>query len=213
MSNYQNVKNFLTQDEMNSLKEIVHKEFNSREVLYDDGYHAYHPDMVNIQPNFGRAVLGGLMEFIPQGIIDKATSFAKDHWIHDHRMKMTGVTFMRWAKGYRKDGKNPDLEVHVDYDNELGILLDYQLESSIPWGLAVEDRVYEMEDNEMVYFYPTIQYHWREIKDFGDDDFVDVIFFEYAGLGLSPGKRDSQKEGVANDMRNNLAKEKGVKNV
>lgn len=213
MSDYQNVKNFLTESEMKDLKEIIHREFSSREIVKDDDYHAYHPDMINIQPHFGRAVLGGLMDFVPKEILDKATRFAKDHWIHNHEMKMTGVTFMRWAKSYRKDGKNPDLEVHVDYDNELGILLDYQLDSSIPWGLAVEDNVYEMEDNEMVYFYPTIQYHWREIKDFGDDDFVDVIFFEYAGLGLAPGKRDNQKEGIANDMRNRLAKEKGAKNV
>lgn len=204
MSN-QIVSNFLTPEEIRQISDIVYHELETRERVKDNDYEAYHSNAATYQPWFGRLQLHDLAHLIPKEIMNKALNFSKEHWIYpEYPMEFTGVTFMRWSNEFKEDRGNPFLGVHLDSNNNLGILLDYQLKSNTDWPLAIEKDVYEMKDNDMVYFYPTDQYHWRVNKNWLDGEFVDVLFFEYGAVGKPRTEQDEDIKKELADYRDSL---------
>lgn len=178
------VNNYFTEEDIKTISDIVYGEMESRDRILDDSYEACNDGVATLQPWFGRLQVHGLLNLLPQNIKDKAIQTAMSLWNYpEYPMKFVGITFIRWSNEFKKDNEDPFLGVHLDSNNDLGIILDYQLKSNTSWPIGIEKDVYHMSDNDMVYFYPTDQYHWRSKKKWQDGEYVDVIFFEFAAIG------------------------------
>lgn len=94
---------------------------------------------------------------------------------------LTGVT-VTVAKYNSKYG-DPNLFPHFDGDNN-NVIIDYQYKSNTSWGLGLDTRVFEMNDNDAIIFNPNEYPHWRPHKAFKDDEFVTMIFFRFPTEGL-----------------------------
>jgi hypothetical protein len=86
------------------------------------------------------------------------------------------INYCLYSKKY--SGNNPELEPHVD-SGEFSFIIDYQLNSNIQWPIYINYEKFILKNNCAITFYPLIQYHWRPIKDWEYDDYLEMLFFEF----------------------------------
>lgn len=81
-------------------------------------------------------------------------------------------------------GYKPKLFPHFDSHVVDGqrITVDIQLQTTIDWGIVVEEETFYIQNNEALVFSGTQQLHWREKKELSMDDEIHLIFahFRYA---------------------------------
>jgi hypothetical protein len=75
----------------------------------------------------------------------------------------------------------PNLTPHMDGDTN-DLIFDFQFKSNTTWGLGFNKDVHELADNSALAFNPNSNIHWRPIKTFNDDEFVQMIFFRFVNL-------------------------------
>jgi hypothetical protein len=93
-----------------------------------------------------------------------------------------------------KSGKvyHPSLFPHYDYNFEESTLtLDYQIDSSLDWPITVDGKEFDLVNNSAVSFMGSHQVHWRYEKEFGPDDFVQMIFFNFGFKNPKPIDHDT----------------------
>lgn len=88
------------------------------------------------------------------------------------------VTGSATAEYTPKAGK-PNLPPHFDGD-QTDLIMTYQLPSNRQWGVGVDLKVYDLEDNDGVIFHPNESIHWRPTVEFEDGEFVRVMFIRFA---------------------------------
>ena len=84
------------------------------------------------------------------------------------------ITYTRYSAKFGK----PNLPPHIDRD-KVEVIVDYQYKSNTNWPLGLNKTIYEMEDNSALMFNPNKNIHWRPIKDFDSEEFVEMIFFRF----------------------------------
>lgn len=86
--------------------------------------------------------------------------------------------FSRYERFTKEDGNisSPKLVPHYDGFPEPRFTFDYQIRSNTSWPLFVEQKEFELKDNQALTFSGTHQIHWRSKKDFLPGQFVDMIF-------------------------------------
>ena len=72
----------------------------------------------------------------------------------------------------------PNLPPHFDGDNN-SVIVDYQYSSNTSWGLGIDSRVFELEDNKAIIFNPNEYPHWRPHKTFKDGEYITMIFIRF----------------------------------
>ncbi len=151
-------KNIFTEDEMNALYSVI--DINQTErtsVISIYGQKAWFIDL-------------------PEIIKNKVLLLAKN--IYKENLKLEEISFARYSKEY---GEFPVLTPH--YDNtfkESRVTIDVQLKSSIDWPIVVQEKSFTLKDNEALTFSGTNQIHWREHKEFGKDDFIEMLFCHFS---------------------------------
>lgn len=81
-----------------------------------------------------------------------------------------------------KNGKtyHPSLFPHYDYNfEETTLTLDYQIDATIDWPIFVDGKEFNLVNNSAVSFMGSHQVHWRYEKEFGSNDYVQMIFFNF----------------------------------
>jgi hypothetical protein len=95
--------------------------------------------------------------------------------------ELTGKPYMvvgsATAEYTLKAGK-PNLPPHFDGD-QTDLIMTYQLPSNRQWGVGVDLKVYDLEDNDGVIFHPNESIHWRPNAEFKDGEFVRVMFIRF----------------------------------
>jgi hypothetical protein len=73
---------------------------------------------------------------------------------------------------------NASLEMHKD-DNACTYTIDLCVRQTEPWGLWVENIEYILQPNEALCYLGNEQIHGRIPKQFGENGFVEMMFFHY----------------------------------
>lgn len=105
---------------------------------------------------------------IEERIINVARQYIKEDIILD-----TDYSFARYSKEY---GFNPKLFPHYDTRDAQRITFDIQIKTDEPWALVVENKQYDLKDNQALIFSGTQQIHWREKKELSKNSRIDMLF-------------------------------------
>lgn len=90
---------------------------------------------------------------------------------------VVGVTYVEYNKKY---GGNPYLNPHKDAPGESDFVLDYQLDANTSWAIGINKDLYELNNNDALGIITTKNYHWRQKKQWNDDEYVKMLFFHIA---------------------------------
>lgn len=103
-----------------------------------------------------------------QTIINKVLSYFDDGYHVYH------ITF----SDYNNNHINPNLPPHSDPGYSDGSLtFDYQLQTNVNWQFCVDDKCFDMKDNEAVIFDPKNSRHYRPELEFKNGESVKIVFF------------------------------------
>jgi hypothetical protein len=69
--------------------------------------------------------------------------------------------------------------MHLDGGSSIKYTLDYQYKANIDWPVLVEDKQFDLDDNDVVTFIGSKQKHGRNNREFQDGEFVENIFFQF----------------------------------
>lgn len=158
------VKDILTKDDMERLKESMYSSDSSNQV--DDlGYYTWHLKM-------------------PDDIEEKFLKIAED--VCGEKLVLAEYNASKYQISFNEDGteSHPLLFPHTDEAfHEERFTLDYQLESNVTWPVAVKssEGISEMSlsDNEACTFSGTHQIHWRPKRKFVPGEFVTLVFMHF----------------------------------
>jgi hypothetical protein len=195
---------FFSQEEVSEIKACIQEQLETREhVLWEKEIDksTYKNDIVKIDSEqLGRLTINGLN--FPEHILKKVTKYVLENNELSDKAELVsgGVTYGEYSSQYG----SPKLQPHLD-NGSCGIILDYQLESNTSWPIGVEYDCIKLEDNSAMILYPLTQYHWRPVKNFTDNEYVKMIFFEFHTEGVTR-KRSKEKEIALHEFSNNFYK-------
>lgn len=178
------VHNFLTNDEVLIVNEIVMQEIEKREtILAEDNGHFLNysqKDFSIITKEMGRITLREIK--LPESIISKfnnlASQIAIDHGYSKPTLEARPV-FTEYSLKYGE----PKLPPHLDLGKS-NFLLDYQLYSNFDWGLTIDNDYYPKIDNDVANIFNKNQIHYRPFRLFNQNEKLGVLFFNYYIRGM-----------------------------
>jgi hypothetical protein len=197
-------QDFFTENDISEIKDCIDTQLNTREhVLWgiEIDKSTYTKEIVKIQSEqLGRLTINGLQ--FPEHILQKVKDYVlKNNEVSDKaELVGGGVTYAEYSGKYG----SPRLQPHLD-GGSCGIIFDYQLDSNVLWPIGIEYDTVELEDNSAMILYPLHQYHWRPTKQFKEDEYVKMIFFEFHTEGIK-SERDLEKENNLRQFSDNFYK-------
>lgn len=180
------IKDLLSEEEVSSILVSIQKEIDSRPIVKEDKpTSTIHPDdAILYWKDFGRIDIR--YPKIEQETIDKIVKIVQNE--ADPSFIDLKFQFAIYAEYSTKSGGSPMLSPHFDVSDVSTILLDYQLDSNTIWPIAVEQSVFELENNSALLFESVENIHYRPIKNFLDEEFVKMLFFRFSSSKILPGK-------------------------
>jgi hypothetical protein len=171
------LKNVFTTEEVNEIKNQINFIINTKHVEMEN------QDVFDPEPmvqysylNQGRRDTYGII-FSPK-IIEKITKIANKFLNPGSDLvRLTGVQYTEYSGDMKG---NPSLGIHFDGGKDCDMILDYQLESNISWGIGIDEEVYTLKNNELLLLNPVTKIHYRPKKKFNNDDLVRMIFFKFS---------------------------------
>jgi hypothetical protein len=117
---------------------------------------------------------------IPYRIAKKIIGYAEDAFEVDN-LEIEEYQFARYKKiidSETGEVKKPNLIPHCDMTfSEQRYTFDYQIGGNTTWPIIVEDNSFTLNNNQALTFSGTHQVHWRELKEFDDVEYIDMVFF------------------------------------
>lgn len=171
------IKNILSEEDIRIVQETINNEFNSREKVklnapvksgMADNAVCYYSQIGRIDIKYPK---------IPKDILNKIYNLVVEK--SDNKIDDIVEDFVMYSKYTKSSGGNPKLEPHFDVVDNGTLILDYQLKSNKVWELKIESGYIALEDNSAVLFDPFESIHSRTIRDFSDDEFVEMLFFRF----------------------------------
>lgn len=119
---------------------------------------------------------------LPENVVNKIKSVVEKNY--EEPVELTEISFARYSYDMYRDGLSPvtpRLYPHRDDAfHEPRLTVDFQIKSNRDWPLVIEDREYTLKDNQALTFSGTHQIHWRPCVEWGEDDFIDLIFTHFS---------------------------------
>lgn len=164
-----------TEDEIALIEKSIEEQIASRELVeWDDqvdGEYIHNSKIVKIQKNLGRFGAEGII--LPDNINQKVLDLINAGLVNNnYRLTNQGVFYVEYNPKYG----TPDLTPHYD-GGTCTLILDYQLSSNTDWPIGIDDRLYQLSDNDGVLLKPLEYLHYRPIRSWSDGDSVRMIFF------------------------------------
>jgi hypothetical protein len=126
---------------------------------------------------------------LDDSIVEKVTNKAREISGNDN-LVLTEYCHARYANVTSNCGKyhyRPALFPHHDETfKEPRFTFDYQLSGNTDWAIIVEpDQEFVLENNQAVTFSGTHQIHWRQPKEFSDDQYIEMLFFHFTDPNIT----------------------------
>lgn len=170
------IKNILSNEDISTIMSVIDEELASRTISHKDLEGNKDHGTLEIEYWKERGRIDIRNPKIPQSIIDKFCDVVKENMIKPLPM---GFDFVIHAEYSTRSGGNPKLIPHFDISMGATLILDYQLESNVSWGIGVESTVFDLEDNSGILFDPLEYIHYRPVKTFKDGEFVKMLFLRF----------------------------------
>lgn len=163
-------KNFYSLDERKHLEDYVESYVrNSRKYLQEHALGRYY-GVIQDKLNTNESI-----RFFPEKVLEKTKAFAKEHF-NTSDLVVFDIIIIKYCN---ENGFIPKLDMHIDGGSLIKYTLDYQYKSNINWPVMVEEKQFDLEDNDMVTFIGSKQKHGRKNREFKDGEFVENIFFQF----------------------------------
>ena len=170
------IKNILSAEEISTINAVIDNEISSRTISKKDLEVNKEHGVAEIEYWKDRGRIDIRNPKIPQDIIDKFYNVVKNNVDEDIYM---GFDFVIHAEYSTRSEGNPTLIPHFDISMGSTLILDYQLESNVSWGIGVESKTVNLEDNDGLLFDPLEYVHYRPVKTFKDGEFVKMLFLRF----------------------------------
>lgn len=186
--------NVFSEDEIKEVKNTIKETLDKSKIneFLDQTEHDQEPYNQYIYLNQGRKDLYHI-EF-SHNIIDKITKIANEMFEKD--LFLCGVQYTEYVGDLTG---NPTLGIHYD-GGDVDFILDYQLESNHTWGIAIEEDVYEINDNELMLLRPVSNLHYRPIKQFDKNHYLKMIFFKFMEKNMHTYKSNQVSKETLNKI-------------
>ena len=129
---------------------------------------------------------------LPNEIANKIINYAENiSGVSD--LEIAEYQFSRYKNTLKQDGTvgKPILPPHYDETfREPRFTFDYQIGGNTTWPIIVENIRFELQNNQALTFGGTHQVHWREKKEFSDEQYIDMIFVHLRQRGAGPKSDD-----------------------
>jgi len=129
---------------------------------------------------------------LPEKIADKIIAYA-ENISGVNNLEISEYQFSRYKNTVKEDGSlgKPILPPHHDDTfKEPRFTFDYQIGGNTTWPIIVEDKVFELQNNEALTFSGTHQIHWRKKKTFADNEYIDMVFIHLRKINSEPKSQD-----------------------
>lgn len=131
-------------------------------------------------------------------IINKVTKKAQKISGNDN-LVLSEYCHARYANVTSNCGKfhyRPALFPHHDETfKEPRFTFDYQINGNTEWAIVVEpDKELILKNNQAATFSGTHQIHWREPKEFSDDEYIEMIFFHFTDPNITTVDSDTKSQ-------------------
>lgn len=174
------IKDILSKEDISIILSIIDEELASRTISRKDLEGNSEHGTLEIEYWKDRGRIDVRNPKIPQKILDKFCEIARTNMINTAPM---GFDFVIYAEYSTQSGGNPKLIPHFDISLGATLILDYQLESNVSWGIGVESTIFNLEDNSGILFDPLEYIHYRPLKTFKDGEFVKMLFLRFNVAG------------------------------
>jgi len=171
------IKEVFTQEEIDIIESCIAEQVATREVVeWDDsvdGEHVFQGKIVKLQKDLGRYGAEGIV--FPKEIYDKVSSIVNSGLANNmYKLTNQGEFYVEYNPKYG----TPALLPHYD-SGTCTLILDYQLSSTTDWPLGIDDKLYQLKDNEGIILKPLDYLHYRPVREWSDGDSVRMIFFNF----------------------------------
>lgn len=181
--------NLFTEEELSAIKEIIS---SLPESSFID------------QSGLGRRVTNEWR--LPQSIHDKLIDLVSSTL--GKKVMMPNPVWSEYSSKYGE----PNLPPHFDGDFN-DFIINFQLESSpdTVWPAGVNLELYTLQDNSAVAFNPNTNAHWRPVRAFKKDEYIQMIFIRFfdpvntADYSHLPSHQDDPIFAEVKAFRDNLA--------
>lgn len=181
------INSVFSDEEILLIEETIKDQVGSRELVnwddQTDGEHVHKSDIVKIQSTLGRFGAEGVI--LPETINNKVLELVNEGLINNnYKLTNQGVFYAEYNPKYG----TPDLTPHYD-SGTCTLILDYQLSSNTDWPIGIDDRLYQLSDNDGVLLKPLDYLHYRPVRSWNDGEFVRMIFFNFINT-QDPGHKE-----------------------
>jgi hypothetical protein len=109
---------------------------------------------------------------LPQEVVTILTKKASELYGKD--LKLYAAAFGQYSKEFG----HPRLPPHID-EVPSQFTIDYQLDGNTNWPIVIEGNEYWLKNNSILTFEGENVLHWRPKKEFEDNSFLDLIWFQF----------------------------------
>jgi hypothetical protein len=157
-------------DNQNFVPIVINNIFSNEEIKSIlDSIKSFPLDKIRVQKWGGQGILDDIK--ITDEIKDKVESVATRHI--GEEMILENFSIARYSPEY---GYEVKLFPHYDTRPVEMFVLDVQLKTNEDWGIVVEGKQYNINDNDALLFSGTQQMHWRERKTLSKESEIYMLF-------------------------------------
>jgi hypothetical protein len=157
-------------DNQNFVPVVINNIFSNEETKHIlNSIKSFSLDKIRVQKWGGQGILDDIK--ITDEIKDKIESIATKHV--GEEMILENFSIARYSPEY---GYEVKLFPHYDTRPVEMFVLDIQLKTNENWGIIVEGKQYNINDNDALLFSGTQQMHWRERKSLSKDSEIYMLF-------------------------------------
>ena len=112
------------------------------------------------------------ISLLPKEVVTILTNKASE--LYNKNLKLYAAAFGQYSKEFG----DPKLTPHID-EVPSQFTIDYQLDGNVDWSIVIEGNEYWLKNNSILTFEGENVLHWRPKKEFSDNEFLDLIWFQF----------------------------------
>ena len=122
-----------------------------------------------------------LIEFdCPPEVEAVMDSYAKP--VHQREIALCHYNYIDYNMKYGEGKYAPALPPHLDADENL-VTFNYMIGGNVhDWTLWIDDKEYELKENDAIVFSAVNQVHWRPKRKWKEGEFVEIVSFDYCPI-------------------------------
>jgi hypothetical protein len=176
------IKNAFSDNHVSQLKQIIEDAKNLRPLasLKQEGDQEEFYSLDRFDPRVISHMSRMIIEFKCPEEIEKAM----DNYclpLSKEKVKLCHYNYLDYDPKYGEGKYLPSLPPHIDAANTV-VTFNYCLDTNIDWQIYIDNKAYDLKAGDAIVFSAVNQVHWRPKREWGPEDFCEIISFDYSPL-------------------------------